>query len=225
MKKKLCMSLTERSAQRCVELVTSCKADLVEHRLDFMGRVRALDEIYEAAEMPVIAACRSFQNGGLHSGSETQRVDCLVEAISAGASYVDIEVETEPASFDLIKRHAVRHDCKVIVSKHYNENTPSTSTLAELLSQLADMDADVLKVVTTPGSIDDCSRILQLYSNEVGTEHSLIAFAMGQLGMFTRVAALFLGAPFMYVAQDNGETAASGQIPLSKMREILEVLR
>jgi 3-dehydroquinate dehydratase-1 len=52
----------------------------------------------------------------------------------------------------------------------------------------------------------------------------MIAFAMGDLGKFTRVAALFLGAPFMYVSQDSGDKAAPGQITLSQMRALLEVL-
>jgi 3-dehydroquinate dehydratase/shikimate dehydrogenase len=224
-KKKLCMSLTERSARKCIETVASCKADLIEHRIDFMGRIRALDEIYMAAEKPVIAACRSFRNGGLHNGTETQRVDLLLEAISSGASYVDIDAETRPAFLDLLRRHAGRTGCKIIISKHYHENTPSSSTLEQLVSDMQNKEADILKVVTTPESIPDCLRVLHLYSHEVRIERPLVAFAMAQLGMFTRVAALFLGAPFMYVAQDDGNAAAPGQIPLSKMREILEVLQ
>ncbi|MHA2211184.1 MAG: type I 3-dehydroquinate dehydratase, partial [Candidatus Thorarchaeota archaeon] len=43
-------------------------------------------------------------------------------------------------------------------------------------------------------------------------------------GKFTRVSALFLGAPFMYVSQDQGEQAAPGQITVTQMRTLLEVL-
>ena len=82
-----------------------------------------------------------------------------------------------------------------------------------------------MKIVTTPKSIEDCKTILQLYHIEASPPCPMIAFAMGNLGKFTRVSALYLGAPFMYVSQDEGEVAAPGQISLSQMRAILEVLQ
>jgi 3-dehydroquinate dehydratase-1 len=88
---------------------------------------------------------------------------------------------------------------------------------------MENIGADILKVIVTPKSISDCSRVLQLYSLE-RVETPLIAFAMGDIGRFTRVSALFLGAPFMYVSQDLGQEAASGQISLSDMRAIVRSL-
>ena len=81
-----------------------------------------------------------------------------------------------------------------------------------------------MKIVTTPKSIEDCKRVLKLYHFESRTSSPLIAFAMGDLGKFTRICALFFGAPFMYVSQDEGEVAAPGQIPFSQMKVILEAL-
>ena len=74
-------------------------------------------------------------------------------------------------------------------------------------------------------SISDCHRILEFQLNKENQVIPLIAFAMGDLGKFTRVSSLFLGAPFMYVAQDFGQITAPGQVPLSEMRKLLEVLR
>ena len=224
MNHKLCISLTERTHEKCMEHVSSSKADIVEHRLDFMNRIESLDEIYNVSEVPIIATCRSIQNGGRYNGSEEQRIKYLITAIQAGASFVDIEYGIDSRYLTMIEEESVQNECKTIISKHYHQDTPSDSSLFELIEQLSNSGADIIKVVTTPETTLDCLRTLQLYSMSSTNTHSLIAFSMGYMGRFTRLAALFLGAPFMYVSQDGGVAAASGQIPFSKMREILEVL-
>ena len=225
MKKKLCVSLTKRTAKECLEFIPSCEADLIEHRLDFMDRIEMLNDIYRASQKPIIATCRSEKNGGRFSSDEEQRISHLLTAISSGASFVDVEVETDPVNLAIVKEEATKADCRLIISKHYHDSTPTESELVEMLRQLRSVGAEITKIVTTPKSIDDCLKILQLYSIEKEPNGSLIAFAMGSLGRFTRVFALFFGAPFMYTSIDNGEAAASGQISFSDMKRILEVLQ
>jgi 3-dehydroquinate dehydratase type I len=218
------VSLTEKTNANCIDFVASCNADIIEHRLDFMHRIEELKQIYHQAKVPIIATCRPTGLGGLCMVTEDQRISHLLEAISAGASYVDIELETDSVYMELLRRKASQMDCKLIVSKHFYESTPSNSELLKLVDTLDQSIADIMKIETTPSSIEDCRRILQLYFTERSSTLPMIAFAMGDLGRFTRVCALFLGAPFMYVSQDEGEIAAPGQIPLSEMRKILEVL-
>ncbi|MHA1934674.1 MAG: type I 3-dehydroquinate dehydratase [Candidatus Thorarchaeota archaeon] len=225
MKKKLCVSLTKRTAKECLEFIPSCEADLIEHRLDFMDRIEMLNDIYRASQKPIIATCRSVKNGGRFSSDEEQRISHLLTAISSGASFVDVEVETDPANLSLVKEEATKADCRLIISKHYHDSTPTEPKLLEMLRRLSGVGADIMKIVTTPKSAADCLKILQLYSVKKKHDTSLIAFAMGSLGKFTRVCALFLGAPFMYTSIDHGEAAASGQISFSDMKRILEVLQ
>ena len=225
MKKMLCVSLTKRTAKECLEFIPSCEADLIEHRLDFMDRIELLKEIYGISQKPIIATCRSEKNGGRFTGDEDQRIRHLLTAISSGASFVDVEIETNPVNLALVIEEASKSDCRLIISKHYHDSTPTESELLETLRRLSSVGADIMKIVTTPKSTDDCLRILQLYSIEKKRNTSLIAFGMGSLGKLTRVHALFLGAPFMYTSLDHGEAAASGQISFSDMKLILEVLR
>ena len=224
MKKMLCVSLTKRTAKECLEFIPSCEADLIEHRLDFMDRIELLKEIYGISQKPIIATCRSVKNGGRFTGDEDQRIRHLLTAIASGASFVDVEIETNPVNLALVLEEAAKSDCKLIISKHFHDSTPTESELLETLRRLSSVGADIMKIVTTPKSTDDCLRILQLYSIGKKRNTSLIAFAMGSLGKFTRVYALFLGAPFMYTSLDQGEAAASGQISFSDMKLILEVL-
>jgi 3-dehydroquinate dehydratase type I len=191
--------------------------------MDFMAPITGLKEIYSATDIPIIATCRSRKMGGNFVDGESQRIDYLLEAINRGASLVDLEIETEKEYMKQIRNEALQNNCQLIVSKHYPQVTPEYQDLLDLIDKMIDSGADILKVVVTPESIRDCRRILQLYSLE-NLEIPLIAFAMGNIGRFTRVSALFLGAPFMYVSQDSGEEAAPGQISMSDMRAILRSL-
>ncbi|MHA1960039.1 MAG: type I 3-dehydroquinate dehydratase [Candidatus Thorarchaeota archaeon] len=224
MKMKLCVSLTEKAASKCLEFVRSSDAEVIEHRLDFMERIEELHEIYGQSDTPIIVTCRSHTNGGHYKGSEKTRVGYLLEAISAGASYVDTGIETEPTLLNHVRQEASNAGCSLIVSKHYHDTTPDDSELSAMLDRLWSSGADIAKIATTPSTLDDCRRVLKLYSLGNPKESSLVAFAMGALGRITRVYALFLGAPFMYVSMDQGEAAAPGQLSLSQMRAVLEVL-
>ncbi len=223
MNKKLCVCLIERDLHRCMDFVTKTNADIIEHRLDFMDHIGNLNQIYAASVAPIIATCRSQNSGGRFQGEEEDRINYLLEAVEAGASYVDIELEMGSKHLEQILQVAMNNECKCIVSKHYFDSTPDAQELLALLNQMANGPADIMKIVTTPSSIEDCIRTLLLYEmNE--TELPLIAFGMGQFGRFTRIRALKLGAPFMYVSQDIGRVAAPGQISLSQMRKLMEVI-
>jgi 3-dehydroquinate dehydratase type I len=224
MKKMLCVSLTERAVEDCSKVISSCDADLIEHRMDFMDKIERLDTIYRPLKIPIIATCRATTEGGHFEGDEKSRIGHLIEAISAGASYVDVELDTEPALMSLVRKEVAESDSKLIVSKHFFDSTPGVPELLSVLDRLAIAGADILKLVTTPKTLSDCGKMLQLYQIESRPARPMIAFAMGTLGRFTRVSALFLGAPFMYVSQDSGDMAAPGQLTLSQMRALLEVL-
>lgn len=222
MSKKLCVCLTERDLQNCIDFIVKSDADIIEHRLDFMKQIGDLNQIYSMSEIPIIATCRSLEEGGRFHGNEQERINHILEAIKGGASFVDIEIETEEHYLKQVHQVAKANDCKLIISKHYFESTPDTSELLDMMKQITNSPVDIVKIVTTPKSIEDCKRTLQLYElNE--TENPLIAFGMGPVGKSTRVSALYLGAPFMYVSQDTGEKSAPGQISLSDMRRLVEV--
>ncbi|MFW9889696.1 MAG: type I 3-dehydroquinate dehydratase [Candidatus Thorarchaeota archaeon] len=225
MKKTLCLSLMKRSADECSKAMASSDADMIEHRLDFMNRIEGLSAIYNESKVPIIATCRTPRNGGQYAGDEASRIGHLVEAILAGASFVDIELDTDPTLMNMMRNAAAENDSKLIVSKHYFDSTPEISELRSVLDSLVIVGADIMKLVTTANTIDDCGKILHLYHIKSRPARPMIAFAMGDLGRFTRLTALYLGAPFMYVSQDQGKQAASGQITLSEMRALLEVLK
>lgn len=224
MKKLLCVSITGRTVEDCIKTIQSSEADMFEHRIDFLDHVRDLKAIYLSSERPIIATCRPAGQGGHFSGTEAERIGHLLKALSAGASYVDIEIETPQSLRNMLQDGIAKSGAQLILSKHFYRSTPPISELEHTLTVMQEVGADLVKIVTMASSMTDSLAVLQLYTIAPELNPRLLSFAMGDLGKFTRVCALLWGAPFMYVAQDHGEAAASGQIPLSKMRMILEAI-
>jgi 3-dehydroquinate dehydratase-1 len=220
----LCVSITEKTVEDCIMTIQSSEADLFEHRIDFLDSVQDLGKMYLDSERPIIATCRPASQGGHFTGTETERIGLLLEALNLGASYVDIEIETLPLLQDIFQDAITETGARLILSKHFYHSTPPISVLEQTLTVMQELGADLAKIVTMASSISDCLAVLQLYTIAPKWNPQLLSFAMGDLAKFTRVCALLAGAPFMYVAQDHGKAAASGQIPISKMRKILEAL-
>ena len=64
--------------------------DLVELRLDGVADVDVRGAL-SGRRLPVIATCRPTWEGGRFEGSEERRQAVLMEALAAGAEYVDVE--------------------------------------------------------------------------------------------------------------------------------------
>ncbi|MBD3157511.1 MAG: type I 3-dehydroquinate dehydratase [Candidatus Lokiarchaeota archaeon] len=224
MNKNLCVSITGGTPEECMNMMSSCKGDLIEHRMDYMDQIKELENIYDVSSKPIIATCRPLKFGGLFDGQEEDRIDYLAKALSAGASYIDVELETSKLLLEAVKKNTRDTDSCLIISKHYWNSTPSELVFQEILREIEQAQPDIIKIVAAPTSLSDCLRTLELYHPTVKPEIPLIAFAMDRLGKFTRVFSLFLGAPFAYVSHDYGSEAAPGQIPQTIMRDVLEVL-
>jgi 3-dehydroquinate dehydratase type I len=175
------------------------------------------DEIQELFALPVdiIATCRPGTK------SVSQRESLLLAAISSGAAYVDIEIDADTDYFHKISDKAKQQNCKLIVSYHNLEHTPQMAELEDILGNCFRMEADIAKIACHVHSFADCARMLFLYQNE----KNIIAFGLGKIGTFTRIASLFLGAPFTYAALAPGKETADGQLDRQRLQKILDTLR
>lgn len=209
----ICVSIAESDFNRCKDSLLGCQ--LAELRIDLTDFSEG--EIQELFAMPVdiIATCRPGTK------SERQRESLLLTAISSGAAYVDIEVDAKTDYARRITDKAKEHDCKLIVSYHNPEHTPQTPAMEDILRHCFRMDADIAKIVCRVHSPADCARILSLYQQY----KNIIAFGLGKQGTFTRIAALFLGAPFVYATWAPGKETADGQLDRLRLKSILDALQ
>jgi 3-dehydroquinate dehydratase-1 len=141
----------------------------------------------------------------------------LKAAIDAGCGYVDLEIDASCAFLDALIPYAKAKGCKVILSYHDFEATPSEDTLRLTVIEALACGADLVKIAALVHTPQDAARLLALYAHYTG----IVAFGMGERGRFTRLAALRLGAPFMYVSPDGAGPTAPGQFGESEMRALI----
>jgi 3-dehydroquinate dehydratase type I len=211
----VCVSIGEQTYSAIITALEHI--DFAEIRLD-VSRI-ATSEIREvfSSGKQLVATCRE----GVYDRNE--RLDRLVEAICAGATFVDVETEADDDFKKTISRYARSNNCKTIVSYHNFECTPSFAEMCNIIETCRKQDADIVKLVTTARNQSDAARVMSLYGDGFGA--NLVAFAMGEAGLITRVACVFLGAPYTYAAISDDKPLAGGQISVEKIRTIMNTLK
>ena len=224
MNPKICVSLSSnelhelcRNAQRAEAL----SADLVEVRLDGLYDYHGISKLGEAVKIPVVATNRPVSERGSFSGSESERLSLLMDAVEGGIAYVDLESSTKNIGqvIDTFRKA----NAKIILSHHDHARTPNPSELKSTLVKLQKSKPDISKIVTTAQSPDDNLTILGLLRTNRETS-PLLSFAMGKPGVWSRLMSPFYGAPFTYASLERGSETAAGQPSISEMRQIYQML-
>ncbi len=186
-------------------------AELVELRLDYIGRSIDISRLLKNRPTPVVVTCRRKEDGGRWDRSEEERLMLLRSAIAMGVEYVDLEEDTAA----LVPRYG---KTKRIVSHHDFEKTPSN--LEEIPERLAKLDADIVKVATMANSFPDVVRMLRLMEK---SSVPTIGISMGDIGTITRILAGRYGAPFSYCTFSSDRKIAPGQLTYDQMRNLYRV--
>ena len=209
----ICVSISEPSLDKILEFIG--KAEMAEIRLDLMDLSDLEIEKVFSQPVKLIATCRQGKF------NDEERKMKLIKAMQSGASYVDIEIESSSEFKNEIKKIAKAHKCKLIISFHDFDKTPSTEELNIIVGNCFTEGADIAKIACKANTENDAVRILSLYINH----KNLVALGMGEKGMITRVASLLLGAPFSFASIGSGKETASGQIEFEDMKKIMNKLQ
>jgi 3-dehydroquinate dehydratase / shikimate dehydrogenase len=183
-------------------------AKLVELRLDHISGDVDVKRLLADRPSPVVIACRRERDGGNYTGSEEQRIRLLRTAVAEGVEYIDLEDDIA-ASFP---RYG---NTKRIVSRHDFRKTPDE--LSAIHKQLADMDADIVKIATMANRPQDNVRMIRLVRQST---IPTIGVCMGDIGIPTRILAGKFGAPFTYATFHAERVLAPGQLSYQQMTEL-----
>ncbi len=210
---KICVAIVDRDipAMKDVEPMV----DLFELRIDLIGE--DWQDVARAMSRPWIACNRLAEDGGQWRDSEARRIEHLLHAVELGASIVDIELRTRNLDniVPLIKKRA---GC--LISSHDLEKTPPVEDLKATVARQLRAGADICKVVTTARDVSDNLSILQLVADLQATQ--IVSFAMGALGILSRVLSPLAGAYFTYASIETGKESALGQLAV---RDLVKIYR
>lgn len=208
----LCRSIIEKGYDKVEKAIED--AEMAEIRIEETGMSIAEIKKIFASHSNLLATCRPVNL------NDNQRIDILKAAILAGAKWVDIEIESSIEFTTEMVDFAKENNCKVIISYHNYENTPSSSELDKIVAESKTKRADLIKLACQINDVKDNGRLLCLYSKN----EPILAIGMGELGMITRVAALKMGAPFTFARGNALNEAAPGQLNENQMNDILNHL-
>jgi 3-dehydroquinate dehydratase I len=219
---KICVSIaTDRivSLKKQIEKAFVSGADFVEIRFDFLHLtdIENALRLVENFKSKAVFTFRSKEEGGKFRGSNKDRITLLKKLSLSRPMLLDVEFNTIKNNRNLL-RFLRNRGIRILISWHDFDKTPSNDKLIEMLERMKSYSYYV-KIVTTAQDIQDALRVLNLYRS-IGKLH-LIAFAMGDAGIISRIFCTTMGtAPFTYASLD--EAIAPGQLTVSQMREIYD---
>ncbi len=191
------------------ELCAELRVDLVKPSMDEMKKFLA-----DHKDVRFIVTCRP----GVFD--EETSLQYLETAAKCGAAYIDVEIERGKDVAARLKKACEGTECRLIISYHNFDCTPHKYELLDTIDRAKKWGADKVKIACNVPNQESNSALLSLYCER----DNIIAFGMGRLGKISRLASLWCGAEFTYVAADWGNATAPGQLTISEMRRAVDAL-
>jgi len=220
---RICVVITAGDIDGAVDAIQSVLTngpDLIEVRLDYMKSTDDLNRIRDATSLPLIATNRRRDQGGLHVGSEAERIETLLEASERGFDYVDLELNT--GSLVDIGNRVKANGSGLIVSHHDFATTPERGDLEDIMLKELKMGADLCKVIGTSRTHRDNLTYLNFLDENLGVD--LVCFGMGEAGVISRILSPLFGGEFTYASTKTGSESALGQLTVAEFREIYRIM-
>jgi 3-dehydroquinate dehydratase/shikimate dehydrogenase len=205
-------------------------AEIVELRLDYLddselGLVPArLDEILRSTARPLIFTYRPLEEGGLSSARTEERVSFwsgIVERVRAkGELFIDLELELLESHPQICER-ALLNGWKIICSHHDFEGVPRE--LDRISKRMLQLPFPILKIAVRANDITDCIAVFNLIDGVRDAGRDIIAMAMGENGLVTRILAPSRGAFLTFGSLAEGFSTAPGQVGAKEMRDLYRI--
>ncbi len=222
-REKLCAVVAAPDANSTWRQLTRALGETraVELRLDWLSDDREITKFLSrlAAKRPnatLIATCRRRQAGGMYRGTIAKQLVHLAEAIRAGCSWYDLEIETirecPPELLDVLLGEG-----RQLASAHFFEGMPEN--LNRVAAGLKKHKPDAIKIAAQCDSLANARKLLDFARKH----RNVVAIPMGDVALPARILALRERHGFAYAPVEN-ETAP-GQISLGEMKGVYRAHR
>ena len=224
---RICVPLNERtlSELRSSAAKATTVADLIELRADGLDSEQLdhpsqLRNLVDTISRPVILTFRSSEEGGYRSLTKAQRKSFWQEHLRTNAALFDVELDLVKELTTLDGDDQPDWSC-VICSNHDFAGLPPD--LNEIYEQLAFTPARVLKLAVKANDIVDCIELFKLLERAGREQRELIAIAMGNAGIITRILGPSWGSFLTYGACEIDRGTAPGQLLASELKSVYRV--
>ncbi len=197
--------------------------DVVEIRLDAMDTPEVA-RCCSLLNKPLLFTHRPQWEGGEFIGFEDDRMGPLFEAVALQAAFVDFELRADPLLRKQLLEAMQDAPTQMILSWHDFASTPGTEDLNNILEQMMNSGAHIGKIVTTAHDVADVLRVLSLQEKALAKDFTLSCFCMGDIGLISRLATLYLGGYMTYGAVSRDQATAPGQLTVKQLYSLVTTL-
>jgi 3-dehydroquinate dehydratase/shikimate dehydrogenase len=237
---KICVPIC---VQRASELASAIKrasevADIIELRLDFLpGSELALAvpetwELFKSRQRSMILTLRPAEFGGARPISVEDRLAFRVNnsplrlSDRQSSQFWDLEVDL---ALLLQQRQKEDQDfiagfpgwSQIICSYHDFAGVPSE--LEQIYESMAATESRILKIAVQADDAVDCLTIFRLLERAQREGREMIAIAMGQAGIMTRILGPSRGSFLTYASLDDESATAPGQLTAKQLRDVFRI--
>lgn len=187
----------------------------VEIRLDWLSDDREIDRflrMFRARQYPrvaFLATCRRREAGGRFRGDIGRQLLYLAEALRAGCSWYDLEIESaSKCPSELLD--VLLGEGRQMTSAHFFRKMPRS--LPRVVRQLSKSRPHAVKVAAQCETLRDGLQLLRLARKR----RNVVAVPMGEAALPLRILALREGSALAYAPVDV--PTAPGQVSLGRMK-------
>jgi 3-dehydroquinate dehydratase/shikimate dehydrogenase len=229
-KAKICVPVCVRRAEELADNVRRVQevADIAELRIDYVEPAEvetALNEavaLHKTASLPFILTFRSAEQGGARPIAAADRVEfwlhkSQLRALNGFPDFADVELE-------LLETDEIRQQLsgqRLICSHHDFAGVPVD--LENIYIRMAATNASILKIAVQADDATDCIPVFNLLDRARREGRELIAIAMDQAGVMTRILGPSRGSFLTYGSLDDDSATAPGQVTARELREVYRI--
>ena len=197
-------------------------ADIIEWRADFLPKDEILQvapAIFEKfAGREILFTLRTRSEGGEIDLSAQEYVQVIKDVTQLyQPEYVDFEYFGNKGVFDQMLDFP-----NLVLSYHNFQETPEN--MMEILSELTSLTPKVVKVSVMAHTEQDVLDLINFTRGfkTLNPEQEYVTISMGKVGKVSRITSDVTGSSWSFASLD--EASAPGQISLSSMKKIREIL-
>jgi len=223
---RVCVPLNEKSFSALIAAAKTASraADIVELRLDGLEPHELSDtkinDLVRVTQIPVILTYRPAEQGGYRSLTINDRMSFWQRHFKSDAAFFDIELDLVHKLINLDPEN--QPDWSRVICSHHDFKR-SVPNLESVYEKLAFTPARILKIAVTAADIVDCVEVFKLNERARREGRDIIAIAMGDAGVATRVLGPSLGSFLTYAAFKPQTGTAPGQLTTNDLESVYRI--
>ena len=200
------------------------EADVIELRADALAAAELnnieLSSLIQNLSRPVVLTFRPSEQGGYRDLSLALRKDFWQRNFQSPSAFFDLESDLVS---ELVNCEVDQQPdwSRVICSQHDFNGVPKN--LDDLYEQMAFTPARILKFAFNANDIVDCIKVFKLLDRARGEDREIIALAMGEAGVITRILGPSLGSFLTYGTADGKAGTAPGQLLAAELKCVYRI--